>query len=53
MCSRQEALVTANAEAVRWQKVYEELKRSSEQFREHQRLSNQQLHEHVEVWNIL
>lgn len=56
MCPQQEALITAKAEAVRWQKDYEDLKRSSEKFRETQRLSNeqlQQLHEHVEVRNIL
>lgn len=56
MCSYQEALITANAETVRWQKVYEELKRSFEQLRENQRLSNQQLQqlqEHMEVRNIL
>lgn len=56
MCSHQEALITANAETVRWQKVYEELKRSFEQLRENQRLSNQQLQqlqEHMEVRNIL
>eukprot|EP00066_Takifugu_rubripes_P030995 XP_011620261.1 PREDICTED: TRAF3-interacting JNK-activating modulator [Takifugu rubripes] len=48
----QEALITANAETVRWQKVYEELKRSFEQLRENQRLSNQQLQqlqEHMEI----
>lgn len=56
MCPQQEVLITAKAEAVRWQKDYEDLKRSSEKFRETQRLSNeqlQQLHEHVEVRDIL
>lgn len=52
VCPHQEALITAEKEAVRWQNLYEDIKKSSEQFREDQRLSNeqlQQLHEHLEV----
>ena len=48
----QEALLTAKAEALRWQCLYEELKLSSGQLRENQHLSNdqlQQLHSQVEV----
>ncbi|XP_068996669.1 TRAF3-interacting JNK-activating modulator-like [Embiotoca jacksoni] len=39
----QEALTTAKMEALRWQSLYEELKRNSEQLREKQHLSNEQL----------
>lgn len=49
---QQEALLTAKAEALRWQCLYEELKLSSGQLRENQHLSNdqlQQLHSQVEV----
>lgn len=48
----QEALITAKAEAVRWQSLYEELKLCSAQLKENQHLSNeqlQQLHSQVEV----
>ncbi|XP_059189167.1 TRAF3-interacting JNK-activating modulator isoform X2 [Centropristis striata] len=48
----QEALITAKAEAMRWQSLYEELKLSSGQLRENQHLSNeqlQQLHSQVEL----
>ncbi|XP_044068828.1 TRAF3-interacting JNK-activating modulator [Siniperca chuatsi] len=48
----QEALITAKAEALRWQSVYEELKLSSGQLRENQHLTNeqlQQLHSQVEL----
>ncbi|KAM9350640.1 uncharacterized protein traf3ip3 isoform 1-T2 [Symphorus nematophorus] len=48
----QEALITAKAEALRWQSLYEELKLSSGQLRENQLLSNeqlQQLHSQVEL----
>ncbi|XP_023128352.2 TRAF3-interacting JNK-activating modulator [Amphiprion ocellaris] len=48
----QKALVTAKAEALRWQSLYEELKLSSGQLRENQYLSNeqlQQLHSQVEL----
>lgn len=50
--SNQEALITSKAEALRWQNLYEELKLNSEQLREKQQLSNeqlQQLHSQVEV----
>lgn len=49
----QESLITAKAEALKWQSLYEELKLSSGQLRENQHLSNeqlQQLHSQVEVW---
>lgn len=49
---QQEALITAKAEARRWQSLYEELKLSSAQLKENQHLSNeqlQQLHSQVEV----
>lgn len=45
-------LITAKAEGLRWQSLYEELKLSSGQLRENQHLSNeqlQQLHSQVEV----
>ncbi|XP_049921105.1 TRAF3-interacting JNK-activating modulator [Epinephelus moara] len=48
----QEALITAKAEARRWQSLYEELKLSSAQLKENQHLSNeqlQQLHSQVEL----
>lgn len=48
----QEALITAKAEAQRWQSLCEELKLNSGQLRENQHLSNeqlQQLHSQVEV----
>lgn len=48
----QDALITAKAEAKRWQSLYEELKLSSAQLREHQHLSNeqlQQLHSQIEL----
>ncbi|XP_031142420.1 TRAF3-interacting JNK-activating modulator [Sander lucioperca] len=48
----QEALITAKAEAQRWQSLFEQLKLSSGQLRENQHLSNdqlQQLHSHVEL----
>lgn len=48
----QEALITAKAEALRWQSLYEELKLSSGHLRESQHLSNeqlQQLHSQVEL----
>ncbi|XP_070766540.1 TRAF3-interacting JNK-activating modulator [Enoplosus armatus] len=48
----QEALITAKAEALRWQSLYEELKLSSGQLRESQHFSNeqlQQLHNQVEL----
>ena len=56
VCPHQEALSTAKTEAVRWQNLYEELKKSSEQLKENQRLSNEQLQQllgHVEVRNVL
>uniref|UniRef100_A0A3B3TNL8 TRAF3 interacting protein 3 n=1 Tax=Poecilia latipinna TaxID=48699 RepID=A0A3B3TNL8_9TELE len=49
----QEALVTAQAEALRWQSLYKELMLSSGQLRENHHLSNdqlQQLHTEVQVW---
>lgn len=52
MFCHQEALITAKAEALRWQSLFEELKLSSGQLRENQLLSNeqlQQLHSQVEV----
>ncbi len=48
----QEALITAQTEALRWQSLYQELKLSSVQLKENQHLSNdqlQQLHSQVEV----
>ncbi|CAK6951319.1 TRAF3-interacting JNK-activating modulator [Scomber scombrus] len=48
----QEALLTAKAEALKWQSLYEDLKLSSAQLREHQYLSNeqlQQLHSQIEL----
>ncbi|TDH10614.1 hypothetical protein EPR50_G00077570 [Perca flavescens] len=48
----QEALITAKAEAQRWQSLCEQMKLSSGQLRENQHLSNdqlQQLHSHVEL----
>ncbi|XP_027144031.1 TRAF3-interacting JNK-activating modulator [Larimichthys crocea] len=48
----QEALITAKAEALRWQSLYEELKLSSGQLQQNQLLSNeqlQQLHSQVEL----
>uniref|UniRef100_A0A4W6CHL4 TRAF3 interacting protein 3 n=1 Tax=Lates calcarifer TaxID=8187 RepID=A0A4W6CHL4_LATCA len=48
----QESLITAKAEALKWQSLYEELKLSSGQLRENQHLSNeqlQQLHSQVEL----
>ncbi|XP_037628295.1 TRAF3-interacting JNK-activating modulator [Sebastes umbrosus] len=48
----QEALITAKAEAQRWQSLCEELKLNSGQLRENQHLSNeqlQQLHSQVEL----
>ncbi|XP_023283201.1 TRAF3-interacting JNK-activating modulator-like isoform X2 [Seriola lalandi dorsalis] len=48
----QGSLITAKAEALRWQSLYEELKLSSGQLRENQHLSNeqlQQLHSQVEL----
>ncbi|XP_070696184.1 TRAF3-interacting JNK-activating modulator [Pempheris klunzingeri] len=48
----QEALITAKADALRWQSLYEELKLCSGQLRENQHLSNeqlQQLHSQVEL----
>lgn len=48
----QEALITAKAEALRWQSLYEELKLTSGQLRENQLLSNeqlQQLHSQLEL----
>ncbi|KAI3357372.1 hypothetical protein L3Q82_015804 [Scortum barcoo] len=38
-----EALITAKAESVRWQSLYEELKLTSAQLRENQHLNNEQL----------
>ncbi|CAG6021296.1 unnamed protein product [Menidia menidia] len=48
----QEALITAKAEALRWQSLYEELRMRSGQLRESQHLSDeqlQQLHSQVEM----
>lgn len=48
----QEALITAKADALRWQSLYEEVRLCSGQLRENQHLSNeqlQQLHSQVEV----
>ncbi|XP_040915810.1 TRAF3-interacting JNK-activating modulator [Toxotes jaculatrix] len=48
----QESLITAKAEALKWQSLHEELKLSSGQLRENQNLSNeqlQQLHSQVEL----
>lgn len=48
----QEALITAKAEALKWQSLHEELKLSSGKLRESQHLSNeqlQQLHSQVEL----
>lgn len=48
-------MITAKTEAVRWQSLYEELKKSSEEFRENQRLSHAQLlhlQGHVEVRSV-
>ncbi|XP_071332099.1 TRAF3-interacting JNK-activating modulator isoform X2 [Trachinotus anak] len=48
----QGSLITAKAEALKWQSLYEELKLSSGQLRENQHLSNeqlQQLHSQVEL----
>lgn len=53
ICPPQEALIAAEAEAVRWQNLHEELKKSSEQFMEDLRLSSAQLERlqsHAEVW---
>ncbi|XP_070823773.1 TRAF3-interacting JNK-activating modulator [Chaetodon trifascialis] len=51
----QEALITAKAEALRWQSLFEELKLNSGQLRENQLLSNeqlQQLHSQVELSRV-
>lgn len=48
----QDALITAKADAMRWQSLYEELKLTSGQLRENHHLSNdqlQQLHSQVEL----
>ncbi|XP_035512899.1 TRAF3-interacting JNK-activating modulator [Morone saxatilis] len=48
----QEALITAKAEALRWQSLYDDLKMNCGQLRENQLLSNeqlQQLHSQVEL----
>ena len=48
--------MTAKAEALRWQNLYEELKLTSRQLRESQLFSNeqlQQLHSQAEVWSNL
>lgn len=42
-CCLQEVLITARADTLRWQRLYEELKLSSGQIREQQHLSDQQL----------